>query len=204
MKLFAFIAFGLLLFSACVTPTPYQSAMDHGDGYSNQKIESNRWSISFSGNSLTDRQTVETYLLYRAAELTRDNGYDVFQIVSRETEGKSHMIATGYSSPFFYNFYGFGPHLGYRSDSYWPSPYHSRTRRHRLALGAGFGGYGSLYEDPFYPMNDYREQVSYEAIAEIIMHKGDKPENSTDYFYAGEVLTNLADSIVLPEEEADT
>ena len=29
-----------------------------------------RWKVSFSGNSLTDRNTVETYLLYRAAELT--------------------------------------------------------------------------------------------------------------------------------------
>jgi hypothetical protein len=40
-------------------------------GYSEQQIENNRFRVQFAGNSLTDRKTVETYLLYRAAELTK-------------------------------------------------------------------------------------------------------------------------------------
>ncbi|MCR9194047.1 MAG: hypothetical protein NXH88_04895, partial [Hyphomonas sp.] len=60
----------LAFLGACATATPYQAALEGQKGYANQQIESNRWQISFAGNSLTDRQTVETYLLYRAAELT--------------------------------------------------------------------------------------------------------------------------------------
>jgi len=59
--------------SACATETAYQPAGPNSDGgYREQQIESNRVRISFSGNSLTDRETVENYLLFRAAELTVD------------------------------------------------------------------------------------------------------------------------------------
>ena len=76
----------LALLGACATATPYQPATPNARGYSNQQIESNRWMVSFAGNSLTDRQTVETYLLYRAAELTSQNGYDYFRVVRRATD----------------------------------------------------------------------------------------------------------------------
>ena len=66
----------LLLLGACATATPYQAATEELHGYENQKIERNRWQVSFGGNALTDRQTVETYLLYRAAELTLQQGFD--------------------------------------------------------------------------------------------------------------------------------
>ena len=73
----------LAVLGACATATPYQAALDGQKGYANQQIESNRWQISFAGNSLTDRKTVETYLLYRAAELTDQEGYDYFQVIQR-------------------------------------------------------------------------------------------------------------------------
>jgi len=45
--------------SACATETAYQPAGPNSDGgYREQQIESNRVRISFSGNSLTDRETV--------------------------------------------------------------------------------------------------------------------------------------------------
>jgi hypothetical protein len=69
------LAGGLLC--ACATTTPYQ-ALKGGEGYSEQKIESNRYRVAFAGGPSTSRQTVETYLLYRAAELTLANGYDYF------------------------------------------------------------------------------------------------------------------------------
>ena len=58
-----------LLSSACMTTTPYQP-LKGGEGYSEQRIESNRYTVRFFGNAQTPRQTVENYLLYRAAELS--------------------------------------------------------------------------------------------------------------------------------------
>src|SRR3546814_2720956 len=68
----------LMLF-ACATPTPYQPLGTRGTGasgcYASQQIEQNRFRVSFSGNQLTSRERVENYLLFRAAELTVQNGY---------------------------------------------------------------------------------------------------------------------------------
>ena len=74
----------LCLLAACASgPTPYQQARD-GFGYSEQQIEDNRYRVSFAGNSATSRQTVEDYLLYRAAELTVQTGHDWFEVVDRD------------------------------------------------------------------------------------------------------------------------
>src|SRR3546814_6915077 len=58
-------------------------------GFSEQRIESNRYMVSFSGNSLTSRETVERYLLFRAAELTVQQGFDHFILVDRNTDRKT-------------------------------------------------------------------------------------------------------------------
>lgn len=77
------LAFGL---AACSTaPTPYQVLGDNG-GYSDQQIEDDRYSIKFTGNSATPRDVVEEFALFRAAEVTLENGYDYFKVVSKEIE----------------------------------------------------------------------------------------------------------------------
>jgi hypothetical protein len=93
----------LAALGACATATPYQAAHDGARGYTNQQIENDRWQVSFAGNSLTDRQTVETYLLYRAAELTDQNGFDHFRVVQRETEANRNVVPTGFGAydPFY-------------------------------------------------------------------------------------------------------
>lgn len=172
---------------ACATATPYQPADNYRHGYNDQKIESNRWAINFTGNTLTDRQTVETYLLYRAAELTDQNGFDHFQIVTRETDAQSSFISTSFSSPFLYNFSGFGPHSGF-----------GRSRFHRSNF-SGFRSGAFTVHDPFFGgPNSFQEQVNYEANAEILMHTGEKPTDAA-YFSASEVLTNLSTTIVRPK-----
>lgn len=179
----------LAVLGACATATPYQAATDSSRGYTNQQIESNRWLIGFSGNSLTDRQTVETYLLYRAAELTKQQGFDHFKFVKRDTEANSRIVPTG--------------HGGYHS-SFYGSPffcdYRFYSRRGRLrGFPRGFYGPSYAYHDPFWGGGyDYREIVRYDATSEIIMGKGDKPAD-TAYFNAAEVQVNLANRIVRPE-----
>lgn len=178
----------LALLGACATATPYQAAFDKDHGYADQQIESNRWSVSFAGNNLTDRKTVETYLLYRAAELTSQQGYDYFRVVRRETDAESRVIATGFYDPFYPGFYP-----SYRFHGPYAHRHFSRYRR--------FSRFG--YYDPFWGgPRDYREVVSYEATAEIVMGNGDKPDADVEYFNAEDVLVNLSGSILRPQPDA--
>lgn len=181
----------LALLGACATATPYQAATNSSKGYANQQIESDRWHISFAGNSLTDRKTVETYLLYRAAELTDLEGYDYFRVVQRETDENRRLVATGFYDPFYshfhcdYRFYGRRGRLaGY------PRGWYAR----RAAFHGPFG-----YRDPFwYDDWDVREVVRYEATSEIVMGKGETPDDPS-FFNADEVLMNLSGRIVRPD-----
>ncbi len=164
-------AFGLL--AACATQTPYQPAGTGGDryGYQEQQIEANRVRITFRGNSLTDRETVETYLLYRSAESTLEHGKDYFVIAHRDTDARRRIVGdAAYPRPFMFDYYYFSP------------------RR----------GWGPWY-DPFWgdPVN-YREVTRYEASAEIAMFNGPKPESNPDAFDAREVQRNLQGRIVAP------
>ncbi|MGE0741638.1 MAG: hypothetical protein AB7O98_09870 [Hyphomonadaceae bacterium] len=157
------------LLAACATATPYQSAGPAGAyGFSEQRIESNRMRITFSGNSLTDRDTVETYLLYRAAEVTLENGFDYFVVAQRDTEANSRLQGTGPVFPYSYRY--FHPRHGWAP---WYDPFWNE------------------------PMN-YREVTRYEAIAEIAMFNGAKPANDPSAYAAREVQANLQARIARP------
>jgi hypothetical protein len=80
--------------AGCGQPTPYQPAAG-GYGYSEQQIEDNRYRVTFAGNDLTAADTVQNYLLYRAAELTLDNGYDYFTVVDRNLDRSTTYWGTG-------------------------------------------------------------------------------------------------------------
>lgn len=106
--LFKALVAGLVVFglAGCFRATPYQPR-DRGYGYSEQKLESNRYRVTFSGNSITSRETVENYLLYRAAELTLENGYDYFVMVSQETgaDTRYQQTITGHYGLGYYYWY---------------------------------------------------------------------------------------------------
>lgn len=87
------LALSAMLLAACATPTAYQPARS-GYGYSEQKIETDRYRVTFAGNSSTPRATVENYLLFRAAELTLASGYDYFALSDRSTEAETRYQQT--------------------------------------------------------------------------------------------------------------
>lgn len=71
--------------AACAQPTTYQPAPGPGAlGYAEQEIGADQYRISFAGNGLTTRKTVDLYLLYRAAELTQKKGFDYFIVGERK------------------------------------------------------------------------------------------------------------------------
>jgi hypothetical protein len=163
-------ALGLL--AACATATPYGPASQGGGyGFSDQRIEQNRFRITFRGNSSTPREVVENSLLFRAAELTVEQGYDYFIVVENETEtSKSY---SGSSYPPFYGRYGYG-HPFYGSG--YSFPYY--------AYGFGWGGY---------PGDNYvREITRYSAVAFVTMYSGEKPADNPNAFDARDVVANLA------------
>jgi hypothetical protein len=174
-----------LLMAACATATPYApAASDRGYGFSEQQIEQGRYRITFRGNSSTARETVENSLLYRAAELTVQGGYDYFVVVENDTESRTNYSSTstypGSYSP-FYGRYGYGH--GYYGSSY-AFPYY--------AYGFGWG----------YPYDGFtREITRYSAVAFIAMYRGEKPEDDTRAFSAREVIKNLG-PVVLGEQPA--
>ncbi len=100
-----------LVLAACASPTPYQPRTN-GNGYAEQLLEGDRYRVSFTGNSVTSRDTVENYLLYRAAEIALREGKDYFILVGRDTE----IYTSGDGGPTYGGMVGrgWGPH-GWRS-----------------------------------------------------------------------------------------
>lgn len=198
MKLLRTLALtaSMAVLAACATTTPYQAASKPGayDGYSQTMIENDRARITFGGNSLTDRETVENYLLYRSAELAVERGFDNFSLIERDTEAKTRVTTSpryGFYDPYFdYSF--FRPRYGwsrYHRFSHFHDPFYSPFRRR------GFAHY-----DPFFDNYDVREMTKYRASAEVKFGKGTKPD-ADNAFNAKEVLSNLSSTIVFPEEK---
>ena len=163
-------AASLVLLSACATPTPYAPAntsASYHPGYSDVKVEDGRYRITFSGNDLTTRDTVENYLLYRAAELTLDSGYDWFEVVSRDTDQKTRTVADPMMDSFSWRFY----------------------------RGSRWSAWGFGWDDFDRESIQY---TRYEATAEVVLHKGQKPDSANAYD-ARSVKANLESKIIRPE-----
>jgi len=189
-KTTAAIATALVLaggLSACVTPTPYQPNVRGSatsGGYSEIRLEPNRWRVNFAGNSMTSRETVEGYLLFRAAELTLQNGDDWFEIVDRNTDAKQRTYVD--PDPLYHPWYG--PGFGY-----WRPSWRFRGR------GFGWRTWDPWFGDPFWADRyDVRTIENYEASAEIVTHRGAKPANNPRAFDAHAVAESLRPRIQYP------
>src|ERR1700689_3140092 len=70
----------------CMQPTPYQPRLEgQNTGYTDRALTHNRYRVTFTGNTATKRDTVESYLLLRAAEVTRAAGFTSFMFDTRDT-----------------------------------------------------------------------------------------------------------------------
>jgi hypothetical protein len=171
-----------LALAACATSTPYQPVGTGGarGGYAEQRLENDRFRVSFSGNSVTSREQVEMGLLLRSAELTKQNGFDWFATVNRATDRDTRYQTLGagpYGDPFYAGRYGgfWGPSWRFYGRGSW-SPWGSPWGR----------GWGAGVDDW-----DVRQIDRYEASSEIVMGKGAKPASDPNAFDAGEVIANL-------------
>lgn len=170
--------------SACATATPYQPDVRGqavSGGFSDVRIEANRFQIKFAGNSLTSRETVERYLLYRAAELTVGEGGDWFTLVERKTDRKART----YVDP--------DPMTPYGRYGYW------RPAWRYYGASWGWRAWDPWYGDPFWADRmDVRTVEKFEATAEIVIGRGPKPADDPRAFDAREVMSNLGPAILRP------
>ena len=83
----ALLAAGL---TACATPAPSLYAPSGGGdrGYTQTRIETDRYRVRFSAGHDMDMRTVEDLALRRAAEITQRDGGDWFLVVNRVREGE--------------------------------------------------------------------------------------------------------------------
>ena len=175
-----------LALSACATATPYQPAGTGGvrGGYAEQRLENDRFRVTFAGNSVTSREDVEMGLLLRSAELTTQNGFDWFATVNRATDRDTRYSSFGSPRPGF----GYSPFYG-RYSPYWGPSWRWYGR-----------GSWSSWNDPFWGRDDFdvRQIDRYEATSEIVMGRGPKPANDPNAFDAREVIDNLGGRVTRP------
>lgn len=90
-KLTSGLIAGLLLsLGACAsTPTVYAPAGDSGRGYSETRIEDDRFRIIFEAGADMSIRRAEDMALRRAAEVTLANGGEWFIVVSRGRDGNN-------------------------------------------------------------------------------------------------------------------
>lgn len=183
------LALGLIL-AACTTATPYQpyraetAGGIHG-GYSDQQLASDRYLVRFHGNELTSRDRVEGYMLYRAAELTLQRGYDWFMIVDRQTQHDTHTYVQ--PDPFYRPYYG-------SAYPYWRPYWRYYRPRYGWDVWYPWGG-SSFWADRY----DLRTVESFEAQAEIMLRKGTIPASEPRAFDAHKVIADLGPTIERPK-----
>lgn len=186
----AALAVTAFLFSACsTTSTPYQplSASSRvAGGFSDTRVAEGHYLVTFAGNTLTSRETVESYLLYRAAELTLEQGYDWFVINDREVE---HRVEKQLRPDPMYDPW-------YARDYYYWRPY---WRYYGPA--AGWRSWYPYYGDPFWADRvDTRTVERFEATADIQMGHGAMPATNLRAFDARDVIDQIGPSVQRPQQ----
>lgn len=161
-----FMLASALALAACGKPTPYQPVTD-GHGYSELPLEGGRYRVTFSGNNQTPLETVEIYLLFRAAEVTLEQGYDYFIVAEKDTERSTtyYTTVTPIGGPF---------------------GYYGRYRRFY-----GRGGFASARSRP---------RDSYAAFANILIRKGEKPDDNPEAYDARDVVERLGPRVLVPSQ----
>ncbi len=164
-------ALALGLVAGCATPTPYAPRTEgQRTGYTDRALTQSRYRITFTGNSVTPRETVESFLLLRAAEVTRAAGYGAFMFDTRNTRA-NHTVTTIPEGP--------GP--------YWGGGW---GRRGGFGYWGGYGGWGG-YGFGFDPAMDVVVRTNFQAYAEIVMLTPEQAAHEPRALIAADVIAHI-------------
>lgn len=107
---------GAIALAGCIGPTTYHP-FNGTDGYSEVQFTKTLYRIRVSGNDATSPEAVNNMLLYRSAEVAREQGYPYFKVLSKSmrhqktyftqpgesdtyvTKNRHHKHSTTYHSP---------------------------------------------------------------------------------------------------------
>ncbi len=154
--------------SGCASGPAYKAAQGSGYGFSESKLTDNQYRVSFKTRG-DDKLMVMDFALLRAAELTQQQGFDWFVVVSRDTLIDQKSVYPKSSV-------GVGQDI-YRSCGVFGCRSRPSTR---VGIGLHFGD----------------ESREIHSIIEINMGKGIRPEN-LDSYPANELIKNIRDKYQL-------
>ena len=93
----------IFIISGCATKYGKQGLRG---GFSEMKLSSNAYQVTFHGNGLTSSQTVEMYMMRRSAELTLVNGFKYFTFADRSNKSQSFTLGTKHNGRISKNYDG--------------------------------------------------------------------------------------------------
>jgi hypothetical protein len=94
-------------------------------GYSDMRLSNNTYKVSFRGNGFTSQDKVQNLLLRRCAELTKQNKYRYFVILT----GRENHSDSQYTTPASVDTYGYGNvnSYGYAGANYYGNSHSTIT-----------------------------------------------------------------------------
>ncbi len=157
---------GALLLAGCMVPTPYVPRLEgQQTGFTDRALAQNRYRVTFTGNSATSRETVENYLLLRAAEVTRAAGFSHFIFDTRNTRANTSVQTVPTFEPV---------------DPFWGRP-------------GGYGYWGGYdYDFGYDPSFDVVVRTNFDAYAEIFLLTAEQASKETRALNASDVIAHLA------------
>jgi len=167
------LTFLACLLAGCMTPSPYAPRLEgQQTGYTDRALTKTRYRVTFTGNSATPRETVESFLLLRAAEVTRAAGFSNFVFDTRNTRANTSYQTVPYGPP----------------DPFWGRP-----------RGFGYwGGWGFAYD----PMVDVVVHTNFDAYAEIVLLTPEQAAKEPRALNAGEVINRIGpDAVAKPPSQ---
>ncbi|MEJ8569142.1 CC0125/CC1285 family lipoprotein [Elongatibacter sediminis] len=96
----ATVTLACVFLAACTGPSVYRPADTEGAiGYDETRLTTQQYRVSFRGNRSTSASAVRDYALLRAAEVTLQNGYDWFEVLSSNTQTAERERLTTATEP---------------------------------------------------------------------------------------------------------
>ncbi|MCP4410367.1 MAG: hypothetical protein GY807_22000 [Gammaproteobacteria bacterium] len=158
----------ILLTAGCAGPTPYHPTLE-GTGYVDQRIADNHYQVSYTANSFTRNKKVKQYLLYRAAEITLEQGEERFVVLDQNDQDVS---LPGYAS---------------EAKSY----RHHHFEHHHLWFGDQ-GVEEEISATTLKPLPRYTSTIT------ILLYTGEQPSQEGKAYHARELIDVLGNTILRP------
>jgi hypothetical protein len=170
------------LLAGCATPSPYAPRLQgQATGYTDRALTENRYRVTFTGNTVTPRETVESYLLLRAAEVAQAAGYTNFVFDTRNTKANRSYTAVPE---------GPNPH--------WRGGFGGWGRRGGFGYWGGYGGWGG-YGFGYDPAVDIVVRTNYQAYAEIVLLTPEQAAKEPRALNAADVIAHIGPEAVAPK-----